>query len=151
MSVERSVPSRTFVDTLFVIALINRRDQYHQHAAELADRFEGSPLLVTDAVLLEIGNALARHYKREAIEIIEQFFTAEEVEVVRLTPRLFEQAFALYKTHQDKAWGLVDCISFIVMCEAGVSDALTFDQHFVQAGFRALMREAPHPSQGTAQ
>ena len=73
--------SRTFVDTLFVIALINRRDQYHQQASEFADRFAGAPLLVTDAVLLEIGNALARNYKRQAIEIIEQFCTAEEVEI----------------------------------------------------------------------
>jgi uncharacterized protein len=46
---------------------------------------------------------------------------------------------------QDKAWGLVDCISFIVMREAGVNQALTFDQHFVQAGFQALMREIPRP------
>ena len=135
--------SRIFIDTLFVIALINRRDQYHQQALELAEQFEGHPLLVTDAVLLEIGNALARGYKREAVEIIEQFLAAEEVEVVHLTPQLFEQGFALYKTHQDKAWGLVDCISFVVMREAGVSQALTFEQHFVQAGVQALMRESP--------
>ena len=135
--------SRIFIDTLFVIALINRRDQYHHQALELSEQFEGHPLLVTDAVLLEIGNALARSYKQEAVEIIEQFVAAEEVEVVHLTPRLFEQGFALYKTHQDKAWGLVDCISFIVMREVGVSQALTFDQHFVQAGFQALMRESP--------
>lgn len=52
--------NQIFVDTLFVVALINQRDQYHQQASELADRFEGHPLLVTDAVLLEIGNALSR-------------------------------------------------------------------------------------------
>jgi len=137
------VSSRIFVDTLFVIALINRRDQYHQQAIEFADQFDGHPLLVTDAVLLEVGNALARSYKQEAVEIIEQFLSAEEVEVVHLTPRLFEQAFALYKTHQDKAWGLVDCLSFIVRREAGVSQALTFDHHFAQAGFQALMRGTP--------
>ena len=107
------MPNRIFIDTLFVIALINRRDQYHQQALDLAEQFEGHPLLVTDAVLLEIGNALARSYKQEAIEIIEQFLAAEEVEVVHLTPRLFAQGFTLYKSHQDKAWGLVDCISFI--------------------------------------
>lgn len=56
--------SRIFIDTLFVIALINRRDQYHKQASELADKFEGDPLLVTDAVLLEIGNALARSHKQ---------------------------------------------------------------------------------------
>ena len=138
------MPNRIFVDTLFVIALINQRDQYHQQAVERAEQFDGHPLLVTDAVLLEIGNALARSYKQEAVEIIEQFLTAEEVEVVHLTPRLFEQAVALYKTHHDKAWGLVDCLSFIVMREAGVSQALTFDQHFVQAGFQALIRGTTH-------
>ena len=87
---------------------------------------------------------MARSYKQEAVEIIEQIFAAEEVEVVHLTPRLFTQGLTLYKSHQDKAWGLVDCISFIVMCEAGVNQALTFDQHFVQAGFQALMRETSH-------
>jgi predicted nucleic acid-binding protein len=109
----------------------------------LAEQFEGHPLLVTDAVFLEIGNALARGFKREAVEIIEQFLAAEEVEVVHLTSHLFAQGFALYKAHQDKAWGLVDCILFSVMREAAVSQALTFDQHFVQAGFQALMRETP--------
>ena len=79
----------------------------------------------------------------EAVAILEQFVAAEEVEVVHLTPRLFAQGLALYKSHQDKAWGLVDCISFIVMREAGVTQALTFDQHFVQASFQALMREIP--------
>ena len=69
------------------------------------------------------------------------FSTSDEVEVVRLTPPLFDEAFKLYKTHRDKEWSLVDCISFIAMRQAGVQDALTFDQHFVQAGFRALMRD----------
>lgn len=94
--------SRIFVDTGFVIALINQRDQYHQQASELAARFEGYPLLLTDAVLLEIGNALVRNYKKEAIETIEQFFDSDEVEVVRLTPQLFDQAFSLYKMYEDK-------------------------------------------------
>jgi predicted nucleic acid-binding protein len=126
---------------LFVVALVNPRDQYHQRATELADRFEHSPLLTTDAVLLEIGNALARNFKQQAVEIVEHFFDSEEVEIVRLTPQLFEQAFELFKAYEDKAWGLIDCVSFVVMQEAGVSQALTFDQHFKQAGFQALMAD----------
>ncbi|MEH2370727.1 type II toxin-antitoxin system VapC family toxin [Nostoc sp.] len=133
------VRNKIFVDTLFVVALINQRDQYHPRASELADSLETQLLITTDAVLLEIGNALARNYKNEAVEIIEHFFGSDEVEIVRLTPELFAQAFTLYKTHQDKAWGLVDCISFVVMKQAEVSQALTFDRHFVQAGFQALM------------
>jgi uncharacterized protein len=134
------VRNKIFVDTLFVVALINQRDQYHQQASGLADSLETNPLITTDAVLLEIGNALARNYKDEAVEIIEHFLTSDEVEIIRLTPELFSQAFTLYKTHRDKAWGLVDCISFVVMKQAGITQALTFDQHFVQAGFQALMR-----------
>lgn len=130
--------SRIFVDSGFVIALINQRDQYHQQALELADRVEGHPLLITDAVLLEIGNALVRNYKQQATELIEQFLAADEVEVVSLTPQLFRQALGLYKMYQDKEWGLVDCVSFIVMWQTGVSQVLTFDRHFVQAGFQVL-------------
>lgn len=122
-----------------MIALVNQRDQYHQQAYELASRFEGYPLLTTDVVLLEIGNALARSYKDKAFDIIEHFFSSDEVEIVRLNPQLFEEAFALYKDHQDKAWDLVDCISFVVMGQAEATQALTFNQHFIQAGFQALM------------
>ena len=40
-----------------------------------------------------------------------------------------------------KEWGLTDCISFIVMEDNGLTEALTTDEHFQQAGFRALLRE----------
>lgn len=133
------MPNRIFIDTLFVIALINPRDQHHAKATELAAKYENYPFLVSDAVLLEIGNGLARNYKQGAIEIIEDFFDSEEVEMVHLTPELFERAFGLYKKYKDKDWGLIDCISFVVMTDAGVNQALTFDQHFEQAGFEALM------------
>jgi len=134
------VSSRIFVDTLFVVAQINQRDQHHEKASQLADQFEGYPLLVTDAVLLEIGNALAHNYKKEAIAIIEHFLTSDEIKIVRLTPQLFVQAFAEYKKYQDKEWGLIDCVSFTVMRQEGVDQALTFDHHFEQAGFQVLMR-----------
>jgi len=71
--------------------------------------------------------------------VYEGFFDSEEVEIIRLDESLFNKAFELYKQHSDKTWGLVDCISFVVMRELGVSQALTSDKHFVQAGFRALM------------
>ncbi len=132
--------NRTFVDTSFIVALINGRDAYHAQASNLADEFEGQPLVTTDGVLLEVGNALARNFKPQAIEVIDHFMTSPEVEIVRLTPSLFDEAYRLYRSYQDKEWGLVDCISFTVMRHMDVSAALTFDQHFVQAGFQALMR-----------
>ena len=130
--------NQIFVDTGFIIALVNKRDQYHQQAVELANRYSDYPLITTDAILLEVGNALVRNYKRQAIEVIEQYLDDDEIEVVSLTPLLFYLALTRYKMYQDKEWGLVDCISFTVMQEAGVTQALAFDQHFVQAGFQLL-------------
>lgn len=132
---------QTFIDTLFIVALINKRNRYHAQADELASLYDSQPLLTTDAVLLEIGNALARAFKPEAGDVIERFLASDDVQVVRLTPELFGKALVLYRSRSDKEWGLVDCISFVVMQDAGVTDALTFDHHFVQAGFRALMRD----------
>lgn len=132
----------TFIDTLFVVALVNERDQHHKKASELADLFVGRQLLTTDAVLIEIGNALARNFKPQAVEIIGHFLTSADAQIVRRTRDLFDDAFSLFKAHVDKQWGITDCISFVVMRRAGVTDSLTFDQHFVQAGYQALMRES---------
>jgi predicted nucleic acid-binding protein len=129
---------RIFIDTSFIIALVNERDQYHHQALSIADQYDSQLLVVTDAVLLEVSNALSRSYKNEAIQIIEDLMASENVEVVHLNSELFGRAFDLYKTRPDKAWGLVDCISFIVMQDRGMTIAFTFDQHFAQAGFQIL-------------
>ncbi len=133
---------QTLIDTSYITALVNKRDEYYEKANELVEIYDSEPLLITDAVLLEIGNSLARNHKSEAIEIFEEFFASEEVEIVRLDETLFNKGFELYKSHADKTWGLVDCISFVVMKEHGIKNALTSDKHFVQAGFRALMLDS---------
>ena len=135
------MPTRIFVDTQFVIALINERDEHHRRSVELSQHYQGSPFVTTDVVLLEIGNALARNFRQNAIRVTEDFLSAKNAQVIRLTPELFEQGFALYSKHQDKSWGMTDCISFVVMKELDINMALTYDRHFVQAGFIALMRD----------
>ncbi len=130
--------TRLFVDTSFVIALINHRDRFHELASQLANKYVGRRLLTTDAVLLEIGNALARGFKAEAVEVIEQFLTSADVEVVRLDTKAFNSAFELYRSRRDKSWRLVDCHSFVVMRQSKVKDSLDFDDHFGQAGFQSL-------------
>lgn len=132
---------KTFIDSQFVVARINNKDEHHERAVQLARQYDGKELVTTDAILLEVGNALARQHRLEAIAVIDNFQTSPEIEIVRLDPEIFEQAFDLFKSHSDKTWGLVDCVSFVVMRQHEISDALTYDQHFVQAGFRALMRD----------
>ncbi len=132
--------SEIFLDSSYVIALVNERDQYHEQAMKLARELGIQYLVTTDAVLLEVGNSLARSFKSKAIAVIEEFLASDEVRVVSVDISLFQNGFDLYKAYQDKAWGLVDCISFIVMREYGIIDALTADTHFEQAGFNILLK-----------
>ncbi len=104
-----------FIDTGYVIALVNENDQHHAEALWLSDRYNDHPVVVTDAVLLEIGNALSRFARLAAVQIIQDFRDSAGVTVVSLTPELFDAGFALYQQHGDKQWGMVDCISFVVM------------------------------------
>jgi uncharacterized protein len=131
----KKMSNSLFVDTGYAIALINQNDQYHQQALLLSERYEGFPVITTDAVLLEIGNALSRIARQDATTMIHYFQTAQESTVIALTPDLFHAAIQLYETHQDKTWGLVDCLSFVVMRQQQISVALAFDRHFLQAGF----------------
>jgi len=129
------MPDKLFVDTSFVIALINEKDQYHNQAEALSYKFENSSLLTTGAVLLEIGNALAKDFREEAVRVINVLRTSKRVEVAEVDEKLSEKGLAVFEKYADKMWGLVDCISFVVMWEAGLIEVLTFDEDFEQAGF----------------
>jgi len=123
------MPESLFVDTGYILALVNENDQHHAEALVLSERYDGQPIVVTDAVLLEIGNALSRMDRNAAVQIIQDLRESQGATVVNLTPELFDAAFAMYRRHTDKQWGLVDCVSFVVMRRMGLTTALAFDQH----------------------
>ena len=128
-----------FLDTAFAVALLNERDMYHERAEELAEEVtrERSAVVTTQAVLTEIGNWLAApDLRHSSVGYIEKLEEDPSVEIMPVGEKLFK----LYKERADKAWGLTDCISFVVMRDRGITDALTTDRHFEQAGFNALLR-----------
>jgi predicted nucleic acid-binding protein len=133
-----------FLDTGFVIALVSPRDKYHAIANELSERIEaeGIQLLTTEAILLEIGSALSKRAYREAgTQLIESIVSDHSfIDVEPLTTERLRRGFTLYKTHSDKEWSLTDCVSFDLMREQGVHEALSADEDFTQAGFTPLMR-----------
>ncbi len=137
--------TEVFLDASYAIALSSAKDQYHQRAMILAEKLEieQARLLTTRAVILEIGNALSKQiYRTASIELLTSLEEDPTVEIVPLSEELFERAFLFYQSRQDKEWGITDCISFVVMQERGLTEALTADEHFQQAGFRVLLIEA---------
>ncbi len=63
------------------------------------------------------------------------------IEIIPAERWLLVRGIDLYARRPDKAWSLTDCISFVVMGERGLAEALTGDHHFEQAGYRALLRQ----------
>jgi predicted nucleic acid-binding protein len=83
--------NRVFVDTSFVLALINERDQHHKQAEALSFKFEESFLITTVAVLLEIGNALAKDFRRDATAVIDLLRTSARVQVIQIDEPLLQK------------------------------------------------------------
>ncbi len=58
--------------------------------------------------------------------------------MVQVDEALFFEGWQYFQQHDDKSYSLTDCISFIVMSRLNIQMALTFDKHFVQAGYQRV-------------
>ena len=130
-----------FVDTSALYALIDRKDAHHAVMGERVTRLLGSGrrLVTTDYVVCEtvnLANARAGHHVGTRIlELIERS-TALRVEWIGSLR--FEATKIFYRRHSDHRYSFTDCTSFVVMRELRISDVLTTDEHFTEAGFEIL-------------
>ncbi len=116
-----------FLDASYAIALSSSGDAPHNQARALARSFDTAVtrIVTTQAVLLEIANALSRQrYRSAAVAVLESLAADSRVEVVPLSQSLYDRALRLFRDRPDKDWGLTDCISFVVMGDRGLTDAL---------------------------
>lgn len=124
-----------FFDTGYLLALINKKDNLHVLALEASGKFHG-PYLTIQLILVELTNSLSLPEQRPlAVNIVEKLQKDPSTTVVPFSSERFEETLLYYKARSDKSWGMVDCFSFIVMDELMVKQALTFDEHFKQAGY----------------
>ena len=86
-------------------------------------------------------NSRGRHAK--AVEVGRRLLQSPSVHLVHVDTGLFEEAWRYFQKRPDKDYSLTDCVSFVVMEREGIQEALTFDGHFDQAGFRRLPPEEP--------
>lgn len=137
-----------FADAGYWIGLLNPKDGLHTVALTASRQLQRTRLVTTEMVLTEVLNGLAKYLilRPAVISAVDAIYAADpNTEVVPQTSLQFHDALSLFRTHQDKAWGLTDCSSFVVMRQRGITEALTHDHHFEQAGFRALLRELDAP------
>jgi len=132
--------SAVFADTSFFVAFVNPRDSWHDLALATGDHLQGT-VLTTGFVLVEFGNALSQTRDRHLfVEFVEFMRSEPRFQIIPPSQDLLEQGLRLYSERPDKDWSLTDVMSFAVMEEHGLTDALTTDHHFTQAGFNVLMK-----------
>jgi len=132
--------SEVFADTFYFLALLSPTDAANRKAREVT---VGQPatLVTTAWVLTELANSLAgRRTRAGFLKMSDSLRSNPAVVIVAPEQGLFEAGIELYAARPDKDWSLTDCISFLVMQRRGITDALTGDRHFAQAGFRTLLR-----------
>ena len=131
-----------FVDSAYFVALAVETDQWHEAASASLRKTEREnlQLVTTWPVLLEVGNSLTkRKFRSAGAALIESILSDPAFTIVPLDDELLHGGLKLFAERADKEWSLTDCISFLVMRQHGLDEALTSDEHFAQAGFRALL------------
>jgi uncharacterized protein len=129
-----------FADSVYFFALLNTRDRVHKSALRFTDQAT-NPVITTAGVPTEVADGLAGKTTRPAfVRLLEILESAPDVEVIPPSPDLFHRGLQRYVQRPDKDWCLTDCISFVVMEQRGLTEALTRDRHFEQAGFATLLK-----------
>ena len=133
-----------FADAGFFIAVLKPRDGLHARAGRWEAATASERILTTEAVLVEVFNAMAGGTDRRKVVLLDRFLRTDRRHLMApVEAGLLGCGIRRYAGRPDKAWGLTDCISFVVMEEHGVQRALAYDHHFEQAGFEALLRQEP--------
>jgi predicted nucleic acid-binding protein len=130
-----------FLDTSYLIAVESADDQHHKAAsAHWANLLKSPCRLVTSSyVLVEVVTLLNnRRSHSKAVELGNNLLSSRLFNVVHVNEELFYAAWRYFQKHKDKRYSLTDCVSFLLMKKLGITEALTFDRHFVQSGFVKL-------------
>ena len=130
------------LDTSGLLCYLDAAEIRHLEAVTL---FEAETLKIThNYVLVEfVALAHARRYPRHiALSFVADIATHPDIEVVWVDEARHAAALAMLRAQLDKSYSLCDAISFLLMRERAVREALTTDRHFEQAGFRRLLPDS---------
>ena len=122
--------SRVFADAFYYFAVLNAKDSAHQRALDFATRHR-VPTVTTAWVLTEVADGLAATAHRAAFpQLVARLEADPENEIVPPTEELMARGIEMYAARPDKQWSLTDCISFLVMQDRQITEALDRRQAF---------------------
>ena len=140
------MPKKTdlFIDTSGWAYYLDRSDPLHMKAVTIVQSavLQRHHLVTTNYVITELVALLSSRFhlpRKEVIKAVNALKSDTVVEIVHIDVSMDNEAWKLLEKRIDKEWSLVDASSFVVMKQFGVTEALTTDHHFTQAGFIKLL------------
>jgi len=131
-----------FLDASYLIAVENADDQHHKTASRhWRDLLKSSPrpLVTSSYVLVEVVTLLNnRRLHSKTVELGNNLLSSRLFNIVHVDEEMFYEGWNYFQKYKDKTYSLTDCVSFVLMKKLGITEALTFDKHFVQASFKRL-------------
>lgn len=130
-----------FLDTSAIYALSDEDDKDYKEAKTLFANAlsQGQEFLLHNYILLEASALIQR---RLGLEQTKKFLTeARKFQVLWVDRSLHMIAEDYFRKHATRKLSFVDCVSFIVMKQQGISGAFAFDADFTKAGFKLYPRE----------
>lgn len=128
-----------FLDTSGLFCVVHRDEPEHQEAASL---FRAARMRLTHNYVLAEFVALCQTRRLDRVTSLafaREMVENPTVEVVWVSQDIHRAALRYLQSRLDKSYSLCDAVSFVLMQERGLIDALTTDHHFEQAGFRRLL------------
>lgn len=134
-----------FADTAGWGHLTDQSQTFHLLAAEIyrTGRRDNCKFVTTNYIIAELVSLMTsplRIPRSAIISFIESLKISPHIKIIHIDPDIHERAWQLLKKRQDKEWSLVDATSFVVMQQRGITEVLTTDHHFQQAGFVYLLK-----------
>jgi predicted nucleic acid-binding protein len=130
-----------FVDTSAWLPLADPQDPHHGPLARaLRERVrQGARIVTTNLVLAETHVLLLRRVHREAaLAFLREVRRPPHLVVNSTEDHEVRAQHDWLERYADQDFSFTDAVSFTVMAERGVRDALALDRHFVAAGFNLV-------------
>ncbi len=129
-----------FADTFYWVALINKKDNWHQPVIEVTASLKNVEIVTTDEILVEVLNFLSAtvSLRGRTVQFVDDLMQNHHIKVIPQNRESFLQGLNLYRRRLDKKYSLTDCISMTVMQRLKINEVLTHDNHFKQEGFIIL-------------
>lgn len=134
-----------FVDTSGWMAQLSETETYHDNADQELRQAINNPqiaIYTTDHVIAELVALMAarRIPRPQILSAVSNIISGSRITKLYTGQSLFLEAWELLQHRPDKGWSLADANSLLRMQRLGVTEVLTNDHHFEQAGFVRLLK-----------